>query len=827
MKAKAKKILLVLLTLFVSVFAGAALYVHLSLQDSLPITEGTITLDGPRRPIEITFDSLGIPQIWAETFHDAYFGLGYQHAADRMFQLDLARRVSQGRLSEILGEATLGIDIRQRTVGHNRLARAALDNLSDSTRALLEAYSSGINAYLESGSAPTFEFMLLQTEFEKWTVYDCLTLFSFQTWFSDAIQNRDDFFIKVAEQLGEQKARTLLLPYPDWAPYTVPRKHSLGAAESIAPTIGAASSSDRTLSRQIGEGAGKTARTLNIASENISETFRRAVSEKLLANDGWGFALSVASNGWALAPKKSSNGKALLAGDPHLDVTRLPQFWYAVGMHSAEDSFDAFGVTAPGLPFIAMGHNRTAAWTFTAAGIDLTDYFKERINADDSLQYQSPQGWRDFEVVPETIYIAGLDSALIEQVRLTGNGPITLTSDSANLAYSLRWAGAEMDLAGALENSLALMRVTDFSSFRKIVTGLGALDANWIYADSAGNIGFQLGSPIPIRPDNSENLALDGWKENQSWRGYHKLDETPWALNPEQGWLANCNNKQDQPNLAYDLSGAYFADRILRVAEYLSAVATFSLDDMRALQLERRDNYFLRWAAELPPMLSGIGENEWAGALENWDGSAGTDSRETALIAEFLLQLKLLTFSDELGDQTGRLKRLWVDQIYHSSDTFWFDDITTENVVETRGETAGKALRKAVDAIGGKTWGDIHSLRMAHAMSIVPLLSGYLGLERGPWRQGGTGGTVNASYYRDIKSADYRTLAAPSWRMLIDMAEPGKALVCLPAGNSGNPLSEHFFDFNPLWRDGRYWEVSLDSSTTYTKAASVLKLLPR
>lgn len=826
MKTKTKKILLVGFTLFVSMFVGAALYVYVSLQDSLPATDGTVAVNGPERPLKITFDSLGIPQVWAETIHDAYFGLGYQHAADRLFQLDLARRVSQGRLSELLGEATLSVDIKQRTVGHNRRARAALGRLSHETRALLEAYASGINAYRESNPAGTFEFMLLQAEFERWTVYDCLTLYSFQTWFSDAIQNRDDLFVRIAEKLGEKVARTLLLPYPDWAPYTVPERKSLGASKSDAPTIGVAPPDDTKLVRSQKPDVGNVNSASDFASENIAQKFRRAVAEKLLDNDGWGFALSAASNGWVVAPEKSTSGEALLASDPHLDVTRLPQFWYAIGLHSAEDSMDAFGITAPGLPFLAMGHNRAAAWTFTAAGIDLTDYFKERINPDDSLQYRSPHGWRNFEIIPETLHVAGRDSAVIEHVRLTDNGPIMLKSDSANLAYSLRWAGAEMDLAGSLENALAFITVSDFNSFRKIVTGLGALDANWMYADSAGNIGYQLGSPIPVRRDGSENLALNGWEENQSWRGYRELSETPWALNPEQGWLANCNNKQDQPNLTYDLPGAYFADRILRVSEYLSEKSKYSVEDMRDLQLERRDKYFMRWAAELPPALEEIGETKWARDLANWDGSANIDSRETALIAEFLLQLKLLTFSDELGDQTSRLKRLWVDQIYHSTDTFWFDDITTDSVVESRAEIARRALRNAVDAIGEKTWGDIHSLSMAHPMSIVPLLSGFLGLERGPWSRGGTGGTVNASYYRDIQSADYRTLAAPSWRMLIDMAEPDKALVCLPAGNSGNPLSEHFFDFNPLWRDGHYWEVSLDSAVTFARAASVLRITP-
>ncbi|MFQ5606669.1 MAG: penicillin acylase family protein [Candidatus Zixiibacteriota bacterium] len=826
MDRRTKKILLGSFTLLASVLVGAALYVRVTLTRSVPVTEGALALAGLEGPVTITYDSLGIPQIWAQTADDAFFSLGFQHAADRMFQMDFARRVSQGMLSEALGEATLDIDIKQRTIGHHRMARAALPALSEHTRTRLQAYADGINAYHRSGRNLTFEFLLLRTEFDEWTVLDCLSLFSFQTWFSDAIQNRDDLFVWLDEELGEEKAASLLLPYPDWAPYTVPSRQNIGFNYPPAPVRTERGSKLSRIQRREPALFQVNHVSSSPASRNLPGKLRDAMAGKLLADESWGLAPGAGSNGWVVAAEKSASGKPLLAGDPHLDVTRLPQFWYALGMHIAEDGADAFGITTPGLPFIAMGHNNAAAWTFTAAGIDLTDYFMERINPDDSSEYLSPSGWRKFRELTDTIIVAGLDTPVVIQSRYTERGPLAANEDLFSGVYSVRWAGAEMDLAASLANALELQSVQDFETFRRVVTGLGALDANWIYSDTAGNIGYQLGTPVPIRPAGSVNLALAGWEKGQSWDGFRELRETPWALNPEQGWLANCNNKQDQPNLDYELGGAFFADRILRVSEYLSEKDIYALADMRTLQLERRDNYFLRWARELPALLDEIGETERAEKLRSWNGSAGTQSVETALIAEFLLQLKQLTFSDELGPQTKRLKRIWVDQIYHSADTSWFDDITTEDVVESRSEVARRALRNALAVVGGQEWGDMHSLTMEHPLSIVPILSGYLGLKRGPWSRGGTGGTVNASYYSDIASGEYRTLAAPSWRMLIDMARPDIALVCLPAGNSGNPLSEHFFDFNEMWREGGYWEVSLDSADTHSRAVSTLNLIP-
>jgi len=197
---------------------------YLLIRASLPQTEGTLYLQGLIEPVEITYDKMGIPQIWAKNERDGYFAFGYLHAADRMFQMDMTRRVAQGRLAELLGESVLFIDKQQRAVGHNRLAKKFLQKLSVENKMRLKAYANGINSFKNETSVLPFEYLLLGTEFEDWTVYDCISILSFQTWFSNFLMSPDAFKVKASEKAGIEKAAAMLAPYPDWAPYTIPQQ---------------------------------------------------------------------------------------------------------------------------------------------------------------------------------------------------------------------------------------------------------------------------------------------------------------------------------------------------------------------------------------------------------------------------------------------------------------------------------------------------------------------------------------------------------------------------------------------------------------------------
>ena len=570
MSAK-KRNLLIALAVIVIIIIAAWIYTYVQFKNSLPQRSGIVTQCVIKDSVQITFDAKGVPQIWAQKETDAFFAMGYLHASDRLFQMDMTRRVAQGRLADLLGPSVFFIDFHQRTVGHDRIAEKFMDKLSPESKAVLQAYTRGVNHYLQNASSLPFEYLLLRKEFEPWSVYDCLTILSFQTWFSDYLMSSDEFLTKAADKLGAQKTQSIDMLYPLWAPKTVPQNMRLSA-------------NDKSIGGQLAK-----------------EIFRDADLP---------FRMSNSSNSWVVAPQKSESGRAMLASDPHLEVRSLPQFWYYLGLHIKEKGTDVLGISTPGMPLIVMGHNGKAAWAFTVSGVDVNEYYQEKINPQDSTEYLTPQGWKKFELRQHEIKVSGVEKPYLLTVKITRHGPLVFAADSLKNMYALHWAGYDIDLAGSFESGLQLMKVENYEQFRRAVTGLGALDASWTYADAAGNIGYQLGTPVAIRPENSRNLPVPGWTDEFAWQGFVPLEKTPHSYNPERGWLAVCNNKPDQTNLDYTLNGHYASDRILRITELLQSKEKFSVQDMQKFQMDTKDAYLLRWKNIIAPLLEQAGEKE-------------------------------------------------------------------------------------------------------------------------------------------------------------------------------------------------------------------------
>lgn len=786
MSRKTKQVLFLLLTVVLATIVGGSLYLYFWLKNSVPVRDGTVSVSGINETIEITFDKMGIPQIWSKTAPDGYFALGYLHASDRLFQMDMSRRMSQGRLSELLGTVTLELDKKQKRIGHNRIAAQALVTLDETYRQRLQAYADGVNGYAKTAGAPPFEYLLLGAAFEEWTVFDCLTLLSFQTWYSDALQNHDQFYLELKEKIGREKAASLCYTYPDWAPVTIPDAEKIGQSTPVSEF------------------------------DFVSPFNTNAIEPYLMSNS---------SNAFVVGPNKSAGGHAILASDPHLPINQLPQFWYMVGLHIQEDSINVLGISAPGLPYIVMGHNGRTGWAFTAGGIDVSDFYSEKINPEDSGQYQTPSGWKQFEYVTDTIIANGLDSPIVLTTSITRHGPVLIETNDT-IVQSFRWAGYDADLNLAVGSGFAMHGVKDFKEFQKAVTNMGALNANWIYADANGNIGYQLGTPLPIKPFKSDCHTKLGWSDDYEWQGYVSLSKTPQSLNPHRNWLANSNNLSTRSPEFPMLSGSFAADRIIRITQLMSQANEISADDCRRFQFDRTDAYLLRWRWDMARQLVGLGHHELSDLINNWDGSTGLDSKETALTMLFLTQLKQLTFEDELGEMYQGVRTIWLDEVFHNkSFHFWFDDINTDTV-EALDDISRRAMSNAVEIVAQKTWKDFNSLSMRHPMSEVPVIGSLLELNRGVWPWPGSAGTLNASFIVPAEDTAFQTIVGPSWRMVVDFADVDAASFVIPAGNSGNPMSPHFFDFNHMWQEGRYWNIPISEERVKKSAASVLILQP-
>ncbi|MDH3890565.1 MAG: penicillin acylase family protein [candidate division Zixibacteria bacterium] len=822
MKPAGRRALKGVLLAVVGLLVGFCIAGYVLLQRTLPPTSGSVGLDKLQDNVSITFDSLGIPQIWAQSETDAIFALGYQHAADRMFQMDLIRRLSQGRLSQMLGSVTLEADKRQRMIGHARIAQKALMQLSDDNRNLLQAYSDGVNSYYVTCGSVPFEYKLLPVDFEPWTVYDCLAVLSFQTWFSDALQNRDRFHLDLMELLSRDQARQLVGSYPDWAQSTVPHESEHGSLRHPV---------DRRLKgRDLKIPTDYGAET-DASIESSSTAFQLAVAGSLFDNDVPALSMSAASNSWVVSPDKSASNHALLAADPHLEIGRLPQFWYAVGLHVEQSSSGVLGVTVPGLPFVVMGHNGAAAWAFTAGGVDITDYYEEQLSDDDSLSVMTNSGVEPLEVVVDTIYAT--DALPLEvTTKLTRHGPIMI--EKGGKLFSLKWAGYDVDIDAAISSGFALHQVQSFEQFRTVVTKLGALNANYMYADSSGDIGYQLATPVPIRRDGDGTFPSQGWMSTgEEEKGYLPLDKTPHALNPSQGWLVSCNNLASR---LHDVPGNYAADRILRAVGLLNAGSVVTVDEMWTWQLDQQDEYLLRWRDVLADALEAIDESAAASEVRNWDGRSTDESSVMPLMVLFLSHLKRLTYQDELDGMHLQISKLTLDRMYHSDDLSWFDNVDTDEAIETRNEIAQQAARKATEIVYGveadrdllppRQWGEMHSLSMRHPMAVVPVINSLLDLQHGPWPWSGSPGSLNSSFYSKVNDTTFNCVVGPSWRFVVDFADIDAVTMVLPAGNSGNPMSEHFFDFNRMWREGQRWTVPFSRDKVHARAVSTLTLRP-
>ncbi|MCK4560144.1 MAG: penicillin acylase family protein [Calditrichia bacterium] len=798
-----KKVLLsvaaILLLIVIIVFMG----LYILFEASLPEREGEIQITGINSTSEILFDEKGIPQIWAESEEDAWFAVGWLHASDRLFQMELTRRVATGRLSELFGDLTLSFDRKQRLVGHHVIAEKDITNLQNPTKRLLASYSAGINKWVDQVPALPFEFQLLNTGFEPWSIKDCLSIISFQTWFSDDLQNNDDFFISLEKSAGKKRAEQLISPYPREAPKTVPQSGKKIKDETEIP--------------------------LKFASILNRDHF---VHDYLFAGNKTPFLMTESSNAWAVSGRKSKSGKTLFASDPHLELSRLPQFWYVVGVHTKDGGLGAIGVTTPGIPLFAMGHNGKIAWAFTAAAIDITDEYIERLNPDNPNEYQVGEQFKSFKKRVEYIKVSGWDEVDTLEIRSSRHGPVIQDGDTSGQVITMRWAGFDFSPSEGLAAGFQIVKSTNFTNFRKCVTSFGALDANWIYADHQGNIGYQLGTPVPIREEGSGHTRMIGWDNKSEWSGYYELDKTPHAYNPEKGWLASCNNKPDEANLDYSLFGNFADERIQRITELLSTSNDFSLKEMKQFQTDLKSVGLIQWKEEAVKILNQMDQKEWVRKLDAWHGNADLDSRETALIETWVVLLKTKTFSDEFGDLTSKFlhKILYRDRnfyrIYMGNEGNWFDDKLTNNRVETRNDIAKKAMEEAMVIVGDRTWGDLQTLTMSHPLAAVPILSSFLSLQRGPFPRAGTNGSLNNATSFWDKRDSFVSQGGPSWRFVLDFDNIDLAQMVIPSGQSGNPLSPHFFDFYDLWEGGEYWTVPFTKEKVEERAVSKLKLIP-
>ena len=726
-------ILLAILALTLLAWHGGRLY----LRRSVAQYDGTIRT-GVRAPVEIMFDARGIPQVWAKTDGDAFFAIGWLHGSERLFQMELTRRLTRGELSEVFGEVAYETDVFQRKIGFARNVSAA--QLTPAARATLQRYVDGINAAIAQAKLLAPELVVLRLTPRPWTIEDCLTVSYYQTWFSHQLMDQDQKYQKLITKLGMQASVLTHAGHP-WSPPTIP--------EGALPS-------------------------------DMSST--------------------KASNSWAVAAARSSTRGALHAADPHLSIDAAPGLWYLAGLHS-DEGLNVVGVTYGGAPFVVMGHNADVAFSFTVASVDLIDYYDD-----------TPAG----APIREEIRVKGEDKPRVIEVR-RGKRGVMIDGHT-----SLHWAGFDFPAAGISNAALRLQKAKTFDDFRRSVTGFGALDANWIYSDRTGNIGYQLGAPVPVR-DFDTYVRQKASAPSTAWRGYRALDETPHALNPAQGFLASCNNQPvAQGAWPYPIPGFYDPYRIPRATALLQSART--PDDMRAMQLDLTSGLATRWKALAAEGAKAAGLEEEARMFAQWDGRMTSDSKAAALFAVWWRRLPHAIFEDELASEWD-LGRVLLDEAL-TTNTPALDDKRTPEV-ETAVDMSARAMREAKAIAAGRTWGEACTLLIKHPLARVKILDRWLHLNRGPYPGTGDPGSLNANFYGyNEASRSFRTSIGPSMRFVLDWSDVDAFTLTGALGQSGNPFSPHYDDFLEMAQRGAAWKMPFTREKVDARKESTLTLVP-
>ncbi|MDO5504269.1 MAG: penicillin acylase family protein [Actinomycetia bacterium] len=825
-------VLVVAIGVVIALVAGVVLAVT-GVRRPFPTASGEITIPGLSGPVEVLRDERGVPHIYADTADDLAMAQGFVHAQDRFFQMDLRRHITAGRLAELVGEAGVASDTVVRTLGWRRVAEQELPLLEPRTRRLLQAYSDGVNAYLDRRTSPSsmgLEYVILGQQFggysaEEWTPVDSLAWLKAMAW--DLKGNYEGELTR-ARLAGRMTRAQIQELYPAYDFVSHP------------PILTAAdwdpSDSDPTDSRIALEGLG-----VSIADADQVEAAFGTVHEAMesmpeLVGRGPG----TGSNSWVVTGERSSTGQPLLANDPHLAVD-IPSTFYQVGLHCRATTpscpLNVSGFSFAGFPGVIIGHNDQIAWGLTNLGADVTDFYLHRLN--DNGEY-----FRDGEYIPlptrtETITVAGGEDEQIE-IRETAQGPLlsdvlASVSDAGSnapvqgrevrerYAVALAWTG--LTPTRVADAVVGINTATNFSEFRSAAEKFAVPAQNLIYADVEGNIGYQTPGMIPVRTAAVQGAApgywpAPGWDSSFDWRGYVPFEDLPFAYNPDDEIIVAANQAVSESAVPFLTTEWDHGYRATQVRALLDEVGTVSPDDMREIQMDSHHSF----APTLVNALLQIDTNDdpfTAQAqrlLLDWDfttpADASTEGAAAAYYNAVWRNLLTLLFDDELPRDLwvsgGAQHQAAVTQLLRRPDSPWWDNKQTPGITEERDEILRQALQAARLELTrqlGKDptswdWGRLHTLTFEHPViggSSVPFPIRWLA-NRGPYRMPGGPAIVNANAWS--ANEGYEVDRGPAMRMVIDLADLDASTWVNQTGQSGHVHHVHYDDQIEPWIAG-------------------------
>lgn len=727
---------------------GFFVFFFFLLYSSLPKIKGKVFIEGLTADVEIIRDKWGIPHIFAQNENDLFFGCGYVHAQERMWQMELTRRAGFGRLAEIFGEKTLEKDRFMRVLCLKEAVKKDYEKLSPELKDLLFSYCKGVNSWIKSRkfSWPP-GFLLLRHRPQLWRIQDILIIKEIMALLLCGDYQSEIIRARLLKKVGSKKALEILE-----------------------------------------EGVGLSSK----------DTDDGVLSDWLTSPNFKG------SNSWVLADWRTESGKPLLANDPHLGIS-LPSIWYEIHLHCP--SLNVIGVSFPGVPGVIIGHNESIAWGLTRSGADVQDLYIEKLNTSQDM-YLDKNGWKPLIKKEEKIRVKGKKKAEIIEVLWTERGPIISPAIIASKTpLSLRWTIYEG--GKTIEALYLLNKAQTWSEFVKALALYDAPSLNFVYADTKGDIGYYLSGKIPQRPKETALFPFPGWLEEGNWQGFIEEEEKPVFYNPESRFIVTANNNVIPDSYPYyiglDWLSSFRADRI---EELLLQEEKHSVESLKKIQ----NDVFSKKAELFLPYIKKIGKLQGASKeainiLNSWDLRISS-GKEAALYKIFMNFLHEEVFMDELGqdfesfDTLFKVKQAGLLRIISDPLSPWFDKKETP-IVETREEIIKISLERAYKWLREQygpqekwDWKKINSVYLQHPIGQTPLLKFF---NRGPYPQDGDSFTIRASF-----SSSSKGIWGVSYRQIIDLSDFKNSISVLSSGQSGHFLSRFYDDQIPLWLEGKY-----------------------
>ncbi len=787
---------LVILLLIIVVFIG-----YNSLK---PSYKGSQKLDGLKSEVEIIFDTYGVPHITAQSEEDAHFALGYVHAQDRLFQMEMLRRVASGRLSEIFGVDVLETDQFFRTLGISLQAEKAIEQFwtneqNEPWQVNTLAYLKGINQFIEKGPKPV-EFHLLGISMEPYALQDVYLTTGFMA-FGFAEGFREDPLVStLMNKLGGEYLKDLII---DW--------------EEMAEKI-------------------------PVYDPSMEENLLSISTHTKQILDNLPVAPWLGSNGWVLGPAKTAGGKVLFANDTHMGFSQ-PSVWYEA--HIEAPGLSSYGNYAAGFPFPILGHNRYMAVGLTMFENDDTDFFIEKPVEGNLNQYWYGEDKLNFTSRIEIIKVKDSENVSFE-VKSSKHGPIinpVIPAISAIYTQPVAVSWSYLQLPNQnLQATYNIIKASKMEEVKKGASMINSPGLNVMYGDIDGNIAWWTTAKLWQRPEGqSGKLFLDGSNPAEEPTDFLPFEMNPHAENPPAGYVYSANNQPE--GMDGKLYPGYYVpeNRATRITQLLNEEDEWTVEKMKTMINDVHASVDLHISKTLIPLLmeKDLSEHELSvlSLLKNWDGNYTMDSQGAVIIQKWIYLIQKYAFEDEMGEELfatyiqSHLQKRTLRAFVENDSSVWWNNVNTENT-EKRSDIISKAFTEAAQAIEDQlgrnrdnwTWGEVHTVEHPHPFGENESLRKYFNV--GPIALKGGNEVINNIGFPLNASGYYKATFGPAMRRIIDMDQIQKSWSVLPTGQSGNVLSEHYSDQAQMYANGEFRYQLMDKVDIEQHQKSKLMLVP-